>query len=225
MASLADPDRQRLGVEPGAAAGGAGLGELILPEEDPDVLLVALLLQPLEEGKDADVAALPSVEQLAPVRRLEPGPGLVGVGAELRARNRAASGAGPRSAAWSRDRSRPRRGSASGSGTISDSSYSSTAPKPLQPAQAPRGLLNEKRAGVTDAAGVSQALQAGNSVKRSRPLSCSATATPSPSWNAVAIASRQRGPADSALAVSRSTTTSTRSAAVRSSPAGSSSRW
>ena len=53
--------------------------------------------------------------------------------------------------------------------TTSDSSYSSTAPKPLQSGQAPRGLLKEKRAGVTTAAGVSQALQAGDSVKRSRP--------------------------------------------------------
>jgi hypothetical protein len=53
---------------------------------------------------------------------------------------------------------------------MSDSSYSRTAPKPLQVEQAPRGLLKEKSAGVTDAAGVSQLLQAANSVKRRRPL-------------------------------------------------------
>src|SRR5829696_6682374 len=55
-----------------------------------------------------------------------------------------------------------------GSQTISDSSYSRTAPKTVQLEQAPLGLLNEKRAGVTGTAGVSQVLQAGNSVYRSR---------------------------------------------------------
>ena len=55
MVSPADPHRERVGVEPGAAAGGTGFGELILPEEHPDVLLVALLLEVLEEGKDPDV--------------------------------------------------------------------------------------------------------------------------------------------------------------------------
>ena len=115
-----------------------------------------------------------------------------------------------------------------GSGTTSDSSYSSIAPKPLHWAQAPRGLLNENRAGVTVAAGVSQALQAGNRVNRSRSVpeasgGCSTTAIPSPSWNAVAIDSVRR-PATEASATSRSTTTSSSSARVRSSAGGSSSR-
>ena len=43
-----------------------------------------------------------------------------------------------------------------GRSTISDSSYSNTAPKPLQLEHAPRGLLKEKSAGVTVTAGVSQ---------------------------------------------------------------------
>ena len=64
---------------------------------------------------------------------------------------------------------------------MSDSSYSSVAPKPLQVEQAPRGLLKEKSAGVTVAAGVSHALQAGYRVKRRRPASRRAMATPSPS--------------------------------------------
>src|SRR6187200_1797693 len=53
---LADPDRQRVGVQSAAAAVFTGLGELILAEEDPDVLLVALLLESFEKGKDADEA-------------------------------------------------------------------------------------------------------------------------------------------------------------------------
>src|SRR5918999_3884761 len=92
----------------------------------------------------------------------------------------------------------------SGSQTINDSSYSSTAPKPLQLEHAPRGLLKENNAGVTNAAGVSQLLQAGNSVKRVRPepvSGCSTTAIPSPSSKAVATASVSRG-ADDGLATS-----------------------
>ena len=53
-----------------------------MPEEDPDVLLVALLLEALQEREDADVAALASVEQLPPVGRLELVPRLLRVGAE-----------------------------------------------------------------------------------------------------------------------------------------------
>ena len=78
----ADPDRQGIRVEPRSAALGAGLRQLVLPQEDPDVLLVALLFQILEEGKDPDVAALASVEQLAPHRGLELVPRLGGVGVE-----------------------------------------------------------------------------------------------------------------------------------------------
>ena len=111
-----------------------------------------------------------------------------------------------------------------GSGTTSDSSYSSTAPKPLQAPHAPRGLLNEKSAGVTVAAGVSHTLQAGQRVKRRRPPSCIASAMPSPSWNATATASESR-PSDAADPPRRSTTTSSSPARVRSSDGGSSSRW
>ena len=53
---------------------------------------------------------------------------------------------------------------------MSDSSYSSTAPKPLHAAQAPRGLLNEKSAGVERRGGrVALAAASGCSVNRSRP--------------------------------------------------------
>ena len=55
-------DAERLFVEPAAMTYRAGMGELVLPEEDADVLLVALLLQTLEEGKDPDVAAVLSIE-------------------------------------------------------------------------------------------------------------------------------------------------------------------
>jgi hypothetical protein len=76
------PDRQRVLVEPGAAAGGTGLGELVLAEEDPDVLLVALLLQRLEEGKNPQILAGPAVEQLPAHRRLEQLPGLGRIGSQ-----------------------------------------------------------------------------------------------------------------------------------------------
>ena len=49
----------------------AGMGQLVLPEEDADVLLVALLLETLEEGKDPDVAAMSAMKQLAFLVRLE----------------------------------------------------------------------------------------------------------------------------------------------------------
>jgi hypothetical protein len=77
------PDRQRMLVEPGAAAGRTGLGELVLAQEDPDVLLVALLLQRLEEGKDPEIFAGPAVEQLPAHRRLERLPGLRRIGSQL----------------------------------------------------------------------------------------------------------------------------------------------
>ena len=142
-------------------------------------------------------------------------------------RSRAGSCDATRSAAWSRGRSRPPPGSCPGSQMISESSYSRTAPNPLQLEQAPRGLLKEKSAGVTVAAGVSQLLQAGNSVNRVRPVvgcpPCSTMATPSPSWKAVASASVSRE-AEVGPPSSRSTITSSSSTRVRSSRAGSSSR-
>ncbi len=111
--------------------------------------------------------------------------------------SRAAGGGGPRSAAWS-----------SRSGTINDSSYSSTAPKPLQPGQAPRGLLKEKSVGVGAGAGVPQFEQVGCSEKRRREPLLEATATPSPSLKAVATASARR-PCAPSVAARRSTRTTT----------------
>src|SRR5256885_9009518 len=78
------------------------------------------------------------------------------------------------------------------SGTISDSSYSSTAPKPLHAGQAPRGLLKEKKLGASAGAGVPQEEQVGCSEKRRRSPLSSVTATPSPSLKAVATASVSR---------------------------------
>src|SRR5688572_27998845 len=69
-------------VEPGAAAGGTGLGELVLAEEDPDVLLIALLFQLLEEGENPQILAGLAVEQLTAHRRLERLPGMRGIGAQ-----------------------------------------------------------------------------------------------------------------------------------------------
>src|SRR6266550_5379038 len=95
-----------------------------------------------------------------------------------------------------------------GSGTINDSSYSSTAPKPLQLGHAPRGLLKEKSVGVSTGAAQPHAEQAGCSEKRRRSPLLSASATPSPSLNAVATASASRLRFSSAAAI-RSTITST----------------
>ena len=107
------PDSHGKGVrvEAGPAALGAGLGQLILPQEDPDVLLVPLLLQSFQKGIDADETPLASVEQLPALGRLQLGPGLVGVGADGLARTRAESCGESRSAAWSRGRSPPPPGS------------------------------------------------------------------------------------------------------------------
>ncbi len=63
------PDRERLGFESRATASGARLGELILAEKHPDVLLVALFLEPLEERKHPEVAAFLVMEQKLPVAR------------------------------------------------------------------------------------------------------------------------------------------------------------
>src|SRR5712691_11738177 len=87
-------------------------------------------------------------------------------------------------APWARDRP--------GSGTTSVSSYSSPAPKPLHPGQAPRGLLKENSAGVSTGPAVPQREHVGCWEKRRRDPLSSATATPSPSLNAVATASASR---------------------------------
>src|SRR5438309_11159461 len=78
------------------------------------------------------------------------------------------------------------------SGTMSDSSYSSTAPNPLHPGHAPRGLLKENRMGVSAGAGVAQCEHVGCSEKRRRSPVSSATDPRSPSLNALAAASASR---------------------------------
>src|SRR3712207_6470931 len=76
---IADPDRESIGVKPGAFTIGTSLGQLVLTEEDPDVLLVTLFLETFEEGKDPDISPLLCVQQLPPVRRLQLGPGLMSI--------------------------------------------------------------------------------------------------------------------------------------------------
>ena len=71
-----DFDAKRLVVEPGSVADRAGVGQLIPAEKHPDVLLVTLLLEALEERKDSHVAAVFPVEQLSLLIRLECRPGL-----------------------------------------------------------------------------------------------------------------------------------------------------
>src|SRR3989442_14213492 len=90
---------------------------------------------------------------------------------------------------------------------MSDSSYSSTAPKPLHAGQAPRGLLKEKKEGASAGVGVPQEEQVGCSEKRRRSPLSSVTATPSPSLKAVATASVSR-PRLASDAAPRSTTPS-----------------
>src|SRR6266550_8264369 len=55
--------RERFWLEPRAATSWARLSKLVLPQEHPDVLFVALFLEPLEERKDPEVAAFRVVEQ------------------------------------------------------------------------------------------------------------------------------------------------------------------
>src|SRR5258708_10014953 len=87
------------------------------------------------------------------------------------------------------------------SGTINDSSYSSTAPKPLQPGQAPRGLLKEKSASVGAGADGPQLEHVGCSETRRRAPFGSATATPSTSLNAVATPSENTPRSSSAAPI------------------------
>src|SRR3989442_14115649 len=77
---------------------------------------------------------------------------------------------------------------------MSDSSYSRTAPKPLHPGQAPRGLLNENRIGVSAGAAVPQFEHVGWDENRRRSPLSSATATPSPSLKAGATPAASRPP-------------------------------
>ncbi len=116
----------------------------------------------------------------------------------------------------------PSRSDRSGSGTIRDSSYSSTAPNPLQPGHAPRGLLNENRPGVSGIEAVPQSVHRGCCEKRSRSSPARTSAMPSPSANASASESASRARTVGAKRM-RSTTTSAPSRSKRAS-AGSSSR-
>src|SRR5204863_6939004 len=104
--------------------------------------------------------------------------------------------------------SAPPASDAVGSGTISDSSYSRIAPKPLHVGHAPRGLLKENSVGVSTGAAQPHAEHAGCSEKRRRSPLFNANATPSPSLNAVATAAASRLRLSSAAAI-RSTITRT----------------
>src|SRR2546428_2831116 len=64
-----DTHGERFGLQSRAAAPRTNLGELVLPQKDADVLLVTLLLEPLEEWKDAEIAADFVVEQEVPLAR------------------------------------------------------------------------------------------------------------------------------------------------------------
>src|SRR3989442_372330 len=55
--------RERFWFEPRTTASRARLCKLVLPQENPDVLFVALFFQPHEEGEDPEVAAALVVEQ------------------------------------------------------------------------------------------------------------------------------------------------------------------
>src|SRR5205807_4351631 len=61
---IPEPNREGLGLESSAVAPRAGLGELVLAQEDADVLFVTLLLETLEERQHGDEA--PS--RFAPLR-------------------------------------------------------------------------------------------------------------------------------------------------------------
>jgi hypothetical protein len=65
---VAHAHAQRLGLEPRAAARGALLRGLVLPEEDADVLLVALLLLAAQERERAHEAAPAAVQHLLLLR-------------------------------------------------------------------------------------------------------------------------------------------------------------
>ena len=72
-----DPDAQGPGVEPGLGAGRAGDVFPVAAEQDPDLDLVLLGLEPVEEALDA-VVAVAAVEDEALVLRLEVAEGDVG---------------------------------------------------------------------------------------------------------------------------------------------------
>ena len=62
--------RERFGLEPRPPTSRTRLGELVLPQEHPDVLFVPLCLEPLEKRENAEVpAALVMQEELALTRR------------------------------------------------------------------------------------------------------------------------------------------------------------
>ncbi len=76
-------DRQRFRTQPRAAAVGAFVGQLILPQEDADVLLVPLALQVLEEGHDPHEPPRPAGQQGVAHLLRQVAPRGVDIGAEL----------------------------------------------------------------------------------------------------------------------------------------------
>ena len=73
----ANADVERVRLELGAVTAGTLLRRLILPQENADVLLVALLLEILEKREDSLVAARPRFQQQLSLRGSELIPRLV----------------------------------------------------------------------------------------------------------------------------------------------------
>ena len=166
-----DPDAQGPGVEAGLGAGRAGDVLPVAAEEDPDLDLVLLGLEPVEKALDA-VVAVAALEDEALVFGLEVPEGDVGRDAAAGGPRPGAPSACPWTGAWSRARPRPARGILTRSGTILSSSTTARSPKPWHSGQAPWGLLKEKRLGKGSSAGSRQALHSSLSEKRnSRPSS------------------------------------------------------
>ena len=126
--------------------GGTFARDLVLPEKDSDVLLVTFLLEVLEERNDSLVPARPGAHEkvFLLLRKLAHG-------TSIGMRSRPANSASARRLLSYRGLVHgsiaPSRSVRSGFGTITERSYSSTAPNPLHVGHAPRGLLNEKKLG------------------------------------------------------------------------------
>ena len=76
-----DSHGERFRLQPGAIATGACLGELVLPQEDADVLLVAFLFEPLQEREDPEIAATLVMQQEVALACRDVAPGRVEVDA------------------------------------------------------------------------------------------------------------------------------------------------
>ena len=137
----------RLAPQPRAAALRARLVAAVAAQEDADVDLVLLPLEPLEEALDAAELA---VAARARRRARDRSARFHGTSRRTSAGLGAPSSsprAGPGSAACSTARSAPPASVLVASGTTSPMSSSITLPKPWQVGQAPNGLLNEKSRG------------------------------------------------------------------------------